>query len=697
MSLKNLNNLKTFYRSPEDDISNNFYLPCMKESITFNRSAGFFSLYGLCDYFEGIIDILKRNGQIKILTSPNLSEKEMALLKNAIDKESIVVNSILETIDEQKIYIEDEKLEFLSALIVNNAIEIKIVYKNEGLYHEKCGYFSDSDGNSIWFIGSDNESKSAHFSNTELTFVSKSWENEKEFNELKTLFTNAWLGYVDDAITLDLPEAIKKELIGNYTKCDIETAIIKYETALKKNKKQKNLYEHQKKAIEYFTNNNCNGFLEMATGTGKTFTSCKIIEKTLVEKKPFIMILVPQSDLQIQWNNELESLGIKTYMFGGYGSSGNSISGDFLVAKTDYMIEEPGVCISTYSTFFEKLVDEFSQINNSFIVVDEAHNLSANQFDKLPKSKYRLGLSATPIKHDEILSNKIVEYFTNGVETYKYTIEDAINNGFLSHYNYYPIYVELNNTDFTEFDDFCSLTTQIASLLNTKPLDKETKEKIEKKANDRSLIVKKAVNKKIKLEELLLNQDIYPFKKAVVYCGAGKDTEFSNEDRLIDSITKTLHKYNITCCQFTSNTPDRQVVLDFFKKGYYDVLVAMRCFDEGVDVPQLERIYIMSSERLLRQTIQRRGRVLRKCKESGKTIGYIYDFVVLPPKGYEDKTGSKSLIKIEFERVHEYIKLADNKDKYETEIKEIENMYGLEWNEEERNYGGKEFNDIDEE
>jgi superfamily II DNA or RNA helicase len=95
-----------------------------------------------------------------------------------------------------------------------------------------------------------------------------------------------------------------------------------------------------------------------------------------------------------------------------------------------------------------------------------------------------------------------------------------------------------------------------------------------------------------------------------------------------------------------------------------------------VDVPKLDKIYIMASDSALRQTVQRRGRVLRKCRESGKTIAYIYDMVVLP--ALEAGTyGCEGLLKIELLRAREYNRLALNKDENEARFCEIENDYHI--------------------
>ena len=65
--------------------------------------------------------------------------------------------------------------------------------------------------------------------------------------------------------------------------------------------------------------------------------------------------------------------------------------------------------------------------------------------------------------------------------------------------------------------------------------------------------------------------------------------------------------------------------------------------------------------------MQRRGRLLRKCKEIGKTHAVIHDFVVLPPNvllgsytsgDLDDDT--RKLIRSEYKRVWEFAKLCRN-------------------------------------
>ena len=219
-----------------------------------------------------------------------------------------------------------------------------------------------------------------------------------------------------------------------------------------------------------------------------------------------------------------------------------------------------------------------------------------------------------------------------------------------------------------ENDKFLFKSKLLAQELNKKVPDQEL---IDKLRRERSLILKQASGKIEKLKEL--TEKGYDFVNSVVYCGQGKDGE---GDSIIDSVTRLLYEKGLVVSQFTSRTIDRKQVLNEFEHGFYDTLAAIKCFDEGVDVPKLDKIYIMASDSALRQTVQRRGRVLRKCRESGKTIAYIYDMVVLPALAV-GTYGCEGLLRIELSRAREYNRLALNKESNEELFLEIENNYHI--------------------
>ena len=115
----------------------------------------------------------------------------------------------------------------------------------------------------------------------------------------------------------------------------------------------------------------------------------------------------------------------------------------------------------------------------------------------------------------------------------------------------------------------------------------------------------------------------------------------------------------------------RTSLIEEFEEGRKQALVAIRCLDEGVDIPQVRRAFILASSTNPRQFIQRRGRVLR-CAE-GKERADIFDFVVVPPIDHVSTGTStfrvlRNLVTKEMARITEFARLAINGPKAYAEL-----------------------------
>ena len=656
--------IKRIYRSKADNLCKDFLIPLLARSKRYDRGVGYFSINILEELSEGLIPYIKNGGIIRIVTSVELKPEDLSIISQgysiAKDKlTSLLVQEIERDIDE----VNRLGLDLICNLIAAKIIEIKVAYLPDGgIYHEKIGLLEDSNGNSIWFTGSPNETYNGYRKNVETLTVIKSWiDGVDDINEQKEYFENLWENKDNSIEVFDFPDAATNKLFSKYRESsDYYEVIKKIEESFDvPDNKVKKLYPYQEDAIKYFLNNNYHGFYEMATGTGKTFTAVKTIQyinENNICDPLYVVILVPQVDLQEQWKREFVSLGLQPYLFGGITES-KDWEDDFNRSIIDFYTSNGlivSICI--YDTYFSKIQEKIDTVDiEKMIVVDEAHELSKNQVKKLSDTyNYKLGLSATPERHSRLETHNIVNYFTKGIDTYKYSIDEAIENNFLSHYEYHPIFINLIDE---EFDEYKEKTKKLIIELNRKPEEKDEL-KIQEISNERASIVKKAKNKTAKLNEMIRSGK-YNFCNSVVYCGQGKETDTDN--RIIDIVTEYLHQGGLKVSQFTSKTKDRTRVLVEFENGYYDTLIAIKCFDQGVDVPKLDKIYILSSDALIRQTIQRRGRVLRKCKETGKEIAYIFDMIALPPNDLIEGIGVKPLVAKEIKRMTEYARLADNK------------------------------------
>lgn len=666
------------YRSPFNDFDSDFLNPSYAESISFDRGSGYFSLKSLILSMEGLLKFIRNGGNIRLICNPELSNDDIELIARGllIDEKRTTDDLINSFTREELTEDESAKMNIICNLITEGRLKIKIAFMPDGVYHEKFGIFTDAEGENVYFNGSNNSTISANKKNFESFMVSTSWDNEKSrlsIENEKKYFDTLWENKMGSKriIVYDFPKALEENIFMTYKVSEsLEQAIHRYQD--KKEKKSKSLYPFQEIAIDQFIKNGYKHFYEMATGTGKTFTSVRTIKKVQeIIKKIFVIICVPQIDLQNQWYRALYEEGFEEIFFLGGEADTKQTDENFTKAIIHcFSSEEPIICISIYDTFFSKIYDKCENIDNLFIIFDEAHNLNYNQIKKLPKSaKMKLGLSATIERYNPREEKAIINYFTEGItEPYFYGIENAIENGFLSHYNYHPLYVRLS---FDDYERYVAKSKALAKYLASRKdeNDHTCDEAISRLANERCLILKQAT---IKLTELEKMMNEYDFRNSVVYCGQGKDEDSS----IVDKVTEILYsigKYDVS--QFTSKTKDRKQVLYEFENNYYDTLVAIKCFDEGVDVPKLDKIYILASDSSLRQTVQRRGRVLRKCRETGKTIANIFDMVVLPPLGIYDVP--HALIVTEFGRVLEYARLADNKEEIQGKISDYINEYGV--------------------
>ncbi len=118
---------------------------------------------------------------------------------------------------------------------------------------------------------------------------------------------------------------------------------------------------------------------------------------------------------------------------------------------------------------------------------------------------------------------------------------------------------------------------------------------------------------------------------------------------------------------------DRNQTLEYFKtKG--GILIAIKCLDEGVDLPYLSNAVVLASSKNPREHIQRRGRVLRKSEN--KYYATIYDAIVIPNKSVE-KIESDSIMSGEITRAYNFAKSARNPIA-KINLIELANKYNIE-------------------
>lgn len=682
MSLIDLN-IKSEYRSLIDNVVDDFYVPVLKESVLYQRAVGFFSSSALIAISKGVEGLISNGGKIQIIASPRLSQEDIDEIRKGYEVRKVLERALLRGIETHNSVEDTSRLSYIASLIANGVLDIKIAFlstNNEiAMYHEKMGIMNDIEGNAVAFSGSMNESENAFSANYESFDVFCSWTNERERVFQKQMaFQAIWNDYEPGVETIDFPEAVKDRIYAfnnslrrnSGLKTPEENSLPEDAMFLPPDFK---IRPYQESAIQNWKENGYCGIYDMATGTGKTLTALASIEQLFSDnhKRLGVVIVCPYQHLVEQWVEDIVRFGIKPIV--GYSSSSQKSWKKNLaqaVRSFNLRVSDFFCFITTNASFVTKTVqDQIGILSEDVVfVVDEAHNMGATNYRRyLPDNiKYRLGLSATIDRHnDESGTTALAEYF--GKKCIAYSLKDAIDSQMLTRYYYYPV---LTYLDQDELSDYLSITGQLAKAIHKKNGKVVLTERAKQLLIKRSRIVAGA---KGKLPEL--QRQIAPHiddKHILVYCGATTvrdedDADFSKRqiDLVADLLGNTL---NMRVGRFTSqeSAQERAQIREAFAEGNaLQVLVAIKCLDEGVNIPSIKTAFILASSTNPKEYIQRRGRVLRKFP--GKEFAVIYDFITLPfpvnTIATQNSTiidSTKGLIKRELIRMMDFADIAEN-------------------------------------
>ncbi|MEB7777108.1 DEAD/DEAH box helicase family protein [Staphylococcus equorum] len=609
---------KLQYRSSHDNLFEHFYKPCLNNAIKYDRASGYFTSESLKLLAEGLDVFLFNGGQIRIVANPNLSQQDIeAIEKGHAARESIIESRLLKEIELSYKTIEDDTLNVLSWLIYQGQLDIKIAFTTNGsIYHEKFGVFTDKNNDAIAFSGSANETYNGLSQNFEKIDVYSMAQDKHRIENAIEDFEKLWSNETNELKVIDLPETIKQQMIEHRSSVPPSPLKNKQSQTCEKEIEPR---AYQEEAIKEWKNAGFRGILEMATGTGKTITSLLAAKEYMkVQKSCITVIVVPFQHLVNQWEKDINFiLGKEVIKCMGSQSS--------WINKAKSMIQEFNlalinqfVVVTTYKTAKSSNFKElFWKVNGpAMLITDECHYITYKGFKDFPFEKFnaRLGLSATP---DRWWDEEGTSYMKNSVGevVYEYTLDQAISNEKLTPYEYHPHLVEFTESEMQEYN---KITKLIINHLNKD--NEETKEKLEVLYRKRANLVNKASNK---INAFLLDfkiENITEMSHTLVYCAPGD----------IETIVKAISDLGIKVSKFNSDIKnnDREKLLNMFEKGQIQVLVAIKCLDEGVDVPATKTAYFLSSTSNPREFVQRRGRILRK--HSGKTFAKIHDYIVLP-------------------------------------------------------------------
>ena len=701
-------NIQAAYETGEDDLIMDFFVPMLSNAKRYDRIAGFFSSTSLALSARGIAGLIANNGTMRIVASPRLSKEDVDMVNSSVkDPDTVITDCLLRGIDGTNIQdqFQRDHVAALGWMLANGRLEMQIAIvtdplgrltTDEYLVHQKVGIFYDIDMNAVSFSGSNNETASGWLGNIEEFKTFKSWEPGQQvyLDSDRKKFEAFWNHTRKGVQVKRLPEAVAEQLIEIGKDFDIERiATEKYfekpDQDLKK-LKPLNLYYYQEDAVKKWLANGKNILLEMATGTGKTRTAIGCMRYALKDNKKQLLIVIacPQSTLTMQWKTDIESLDLGVEIDATQICDSN-IHGWKRDLKTKCKQLSAGlydnlVVYTTHQTCsspdFISTIESLKRADR-FFIGDEVHGMGAAKTRNglLEVYNMRLGLSATPSRwFDDEGSTMIAEFFGNN--SYQFTIEQALstlnpgtNKPFLVNYTYHPCFIPLTDD---ELERYKELSEKIIRMNNSK--NKEDYVNIlEFLLFRRADIEKEAENKYTELERIL--------DEMQVECDA-KGERIHNtiifvSDGQLGRVLQILKNKKITAHKFTQaegteplakygGISEREFLIRQFTNGKYQVLVAIKCLDEGIDIPSAKIGIIMASSTNPREYIQRIGRIIRQAP--GKSSAILYDMILHPDlSGFRDETLAtfeEKVFRKEMVRVQELCANALNNTKVLKEI-----------------------------
>lgn len=728
------------YRPGEYNSPEKFFNDGLNNSCEFDLQLGYFSSAAISMLADGFATFISKGGKMRLIINHIVSTKD----KNAISKgvNGGIINCFDLTDFNQLRRIFDEYtqqfFDCLAFLIYNKRIDIRIIKprNKKGISHTKSGQFRDGDSTTS-FTGSANFTINGLFNNLEEIKIDRSDSldamTRKRIVSQREEFDTIMRGSkrnIEYLSPKNLISAIKANFGDKNIKelLDVEEKlrIIKHERKVREQKQHDFLVsepiedilpsfpfttgprDYQRLAFDNWKNNGQKGLFAMATGTGKTITSLNCLLEIYKRKGYYkAIILVPTTTLVNQWEQECRKFRF-TNIFKVY--SKNLRWRDEIERihfnekyKSDKEPDVSYIIISTYASYAREKV---FNVLNSFdkrrvlLIADECHNMGSKSLVKqlkvIPYLR-RIGLSATPERQFDDNGNYKLRKFFGSEEhyTYEYSMKEAIDNGVLCRYMYFPHIIRLTSE---EMDAYVGLSEKISKYFNYNTSSFEEQEEMLKrlllarkriihKAENKLAMFKTIIQKRFEERGNLKYSLIYvPEGNRPDYVGTSDDFDLTEEiandndaEHLINQYTLAVTEIDksITVRKFVSGLQDREKLLSDFAEGKIQVLTSMKCLDEGVDVPRSELAIFCSSTGNPRQFIQRRGRVLRTHKD--KKMAELHDLVVVPEVNPNSNSYrmEQSLLRGELARVNNFAQLSENPSYSEMELREVLNHYGL--------------------
>lgn len=609
--------LKGHYRSGRDELGAAFFQPCMREAIKYRRAVGYFSTSALLSWTDALPRVALEDGlKVQLIASPELSVTDLETLRSLGSPEqrdsyrAMLVEQILDSIIALIETPADLALraEIFAWLVANDRLELRFGFPEHvddpGIFHEKIGVFDFPDDRVVAFTGSANETLSGHRRNYESIDVYRSWvpgEGERVATKVEQ-FEEAWNGLAEGLIVLAPQGAVLERLRGRAPRT--LTRAVTPPTAAPVDPR----WRHQDEAVAAFLEARA-GILEMATGTGKTRTAIKVLDRLIASGEiDSAIIAMDGTDLLDQWAGELDVWATAQKPM-------------WLIYKqferhrdlARFALDPFRSVVVISREQLHKLMSRLPAAAKArtLIVHDEVHGLGTpslvrNLAGSHDAFTWRLGLSATPDRAYDQDGNAFIAD-SIGPTLYEFPLEAAIQRSVLSEFDYLPLAYDLTEGDRERLA--AVYAKKAARAHEGNPMrDEELWTEIAK-------VYKTA---EMKPEVFAAHVAAHPecLNRAIIF------VETKEYGQLILAIIdRYTHRYR------TYYAEDDRAHLVSFANGEIDCLITCHRISQGIDIRSLSTVVLFASARAKLETIQRIGRVLRTDPHDPAKRALVIDFV----------------------------------------------------------------------
>lgn len=687
MTLRGIPDIQPLYILPKDPVIQEVLIPCFKSATKVDCMMGFFSSEILVSLAPGLATFINCSDEsLRLIISPILRSEDREAIEEGITTPEEIANEALEDFVVTENAIAQHTLKCLSWLLRQGRVEIKTALMKDALFHPKVWLFREKD-DVIAAHGSSNMTYAGVQKNIEQMSISKSWEDYTQNYTTERLceqFRELWTNEHVDCSVFSMPQALKENLLKTYssdippTEADFHAlynqsidSIEEPPTAYNFGRSSRPAFaipselryedgpfEHQGKAVKSWCEAGYQGVLEMATGSGKTIAAMICAYRLYEIKKPLLIVVAaPYIPLIQQWCDEISPFGLKAVnLTEAKGAKRRAAELSKLRRRLRNGSSNVEIVVVSHRTLCSsEFKGELKKIDcKSLLIADEVHNLGSEGFITNPPCffDYRLGLSATPIRqYDEEGTEQLFAFF--GSVVFQFTLEEAIGHC-LVEYEYYVHPVELTED---EMDEWYALTEKIGENAWRQTDENADDEYLMKLLRDRRALLENAENKIAALEEVLIGENLEKLRYTLIYASDKAPQQLKDVNALLNKHSVLFHQLTY---EENKNHKQTTQIIQSFQEGTLQVLTAKRVLDEGVNIPEIEKAFVLASTTVERQWIQRRGRLLRTCNKTDKTHSEIHDFIALPPNLDNIDNTVRVLIESELKRIQAFARLAMN-------------------------------------